>query len=302
MKIKIQLILCLILLVLFSACIKEEPKEVQVVKGYTYGLAIREFNSLDKVYPGEEIEATLYVQNVGDEKARDIKAELYQRGSLELLEPKIKTVTDLSSPDPEFGIKGEIGTIYWTLKGPEDVRTEKTQTLRARVTYDYTSRASTNVYLVGRDAWIEQGVEAFPVYSTSSTGPVTISIIPLPAIKVNEKGNKDVVDVVLNLLVRNTGSGTIVGNLRDFKLFVKHGDKRPVDITDSCKADLIEISRSSKKYELKPYGKEQERSVRCSFDLDYEGDMDDATSYIVEASANYTYYIDTPPLTVKLKV
>ncbi|HIJ98855.1 TPA: transglycosylase SLT domain-containing protein [archaeon] len=115
-----------------------------------------------------------------------------------------------------------------------------------------------------------------------------MSIVEMPPFKVTSGQTNARVQV--NLIIENTGFGRVVNNeVRDFAIVLK-GEGTERDITNNC-PDIVSGR-------IKLYGKEQERSIRCSLVLPFS---ETAVSYIVEAEMGYTYYIDTNPLAVRVK-
>ena len=183
------------------------------------------------------------------------------------------------------------------------VPTTQSKSLKARITYDYKSTASTNIYLVSKQEYDEFGADAFKTYSTSSVGPLSMEVLPLPPYRLAPGRTEQTIH--LGLVFRNTGIGTVDGNVHDFTVLMKKGievidlnelDDLPTDgIAAVCDGVTVDANGVA---EIKLFGADQERSVRCTFDLDYPGE---AVSYIAEISAEYTYYIDTPALNIQVR-
>ena len=282
------LLLFLIVLIFSSGCIsgtKTKPPSSTPAKTYTYGLVVNDFSSQNEVDEGETADISLTLQNVGSSKAENINAKIYQTsgftGNLE------NNVGTLLPPDIELGLPGEMTTIFWTLTAPS-VSEDQIKSLIGRITYDYSSSASTNIFLVSPSTYEELGPESFQVQSTSSSGPVSIEIIPTKPFKVPSGTTNKTVHI--NLVIKNTGTGRIVNDeVRDFN----------IKVTGAHAISSVSCDNVNGDNSVKLFGSEQARSVKCTLNnLPFDGG---SSSYIVSVSANYTYYIDTPPLSIKVK-
>ena len=222
-------ILLLIFLVAFSACLetKQEtsaPKSIGI--GKTKGVEITEFSSLTYIDSNEPIDISLYVQNMGDSKATDVSAILYQKSGF--IDDKTRAIkiegSDLEPPAEEFNIPGDVFSQSWPLIAPS-VNEEQQRSILSRIDYSYKSIASTNIQLVGKSEWDSRGgAGAFTTYSTSSEAPVTLKILSVPAIRISS----DVEDktVPIDIIFENTGLGVINSDyVNNFQLSFKTGEK-----------------------------------------------------------------------------
>jgi len=184
MKGKIVLLLVLLLVFSIAGCAGTSGAEKDVRKATTLttkGLSVKEFSGRGEVDEREPYDVDIYVQNVGDELARDVEIRLYQTAGFKGAE--LLTKDEIQPADPDLGLAGETFTSYWTLDAPA-VTGDQIKSLKARIYYDYTSKASTNIHLVAKEEYDELGSGAFKTYSTSSEGPVTVTIPEIPAYRV----------------------------------------------------------------------------------------------------------------------
>lgn len=281
---KMLAVLALVSVILLAGC---TSKVQQAAAGN--GVEITFFNAPSQVDADETFSADLVAQNNGDAEALSIRAELFQKSNFDIMdEEQIKRISSLSPPVLEKGVSGEELVASWIVRAPE-VASDQIKSLGARVTYDYSSSANSNLYIVPKEQYDELGAESFATYSTSSNAPVLISIQPLPAFKIRQ--GEDNVDVLVVLNIENTGNGVVVGSrIQNFKLLFKAADAVN-DKTFSC-SNVLE-SR-----EVQLLGRNQGISLRCKTDLTAPKA---SVSYIVEASADYTYYTDSEPISITVK-
>jgi len=184
MKGKIVLLLVFLLVLSIAGCTGTSGAEKDVKKATTLttkGLSVREFSGRGEVDEREPYDVDIYVQNVGDELARDVEIRLYQTAGFKGAE--LLTKDEIQPADPDLGLGGETFTSYWTLDAPT-ITSDQIKSLKARIYYDYTSKASTNIHLVAKEEYDELGSSAFKTYSTSSEGPVTVTIPEIPAYRI----------------------------------------------------------------------------------------------------------------------
>lgn len=279
--------LALFLVLLFAGCIGSPTSETDVTsisgRQVTPGVVVTDFSSYPQADAGDTTDINFIVQNLGESVARGVWVEIYQRGSFQNTSTWDQSIGELSPPDLETGLEGEVYAAFWTVIAP-NVQETHLKSLKGRVHYTYTTTATTNVYLVGKEEWLEQGSEAFSTYSTSSIGPVTMQIIPLPAIRINQPVEEK--NVSLNLVFKNTGDGEVDGDLKGFEIKVDGLDVTPGTTCASYGTSGIKL-----------FGSEGERSLRCDVPLSYPGG---AISHIIEAKVDYDYYSDTPALTIEV--
>ncbi len=280
---RISVVCALAIVIIFAGCLgsgeKKEPTGV--------GLYISDFHAPVEVDAGDQFDVDLIVQNIGDQKAENINAELFQTSGIKILTAQTQTEQSLQPPKQETGIGGDEKVFTWLLEAPS-VRNTETKSLQARITYDYTSTASSNLYVVSKREFDEKGARSFQTYSESSAGPVALGIIPMPAFKVPPGGT--LANVEINFEIENTGSGIVQNSeIRDFTILLKN-EPFERDITTNC-PDIVGGK-------LKLYGGDQRRTIKCSFVLLFS---QESISYIVEASIKYTYYFDTYPIVLDVK-
>ena len=281
---KILAVFLLAIIVIFSGCTGTSN---QNEKNSGLGLRVVFFKAPAEVDSGEDFDVDLLVQNDGDNEAKDIQADLFQTSGIAILNSKVQAEQSLLPPDIEKGIQGEDKIFTWSMRAP-NLAAEQTKSVQARIIYDYTSTATSNLYIVSKAELDEKGASAFPTYSTSSYGPATLSIVEMPPFKV--KAGETSASVQVNLIIENAGPGRIVNSeVRDFAIVLK-GEGTELDIISNC-SDVIGGT-------LKLFGQEQQRAIRCNLDLPFS---QTAVSYIVEAGINYTYSIDTNPFAIRIK-
>ncbi|HIK01974.1 TPA: hypothetical protein H1008_02565 [archaeon] len=258
-------------------------------KSLTYGIIIRDFSpSQLSVDSGDEVELGLDIENVGAHDAENIAINLFQKSGFSIVSENSVSATSLLSPDLKFEQPGERLYSYWVMAAPS-VSVNQQKFLKARISYDYSSLATSNIHLVSRDIYNEQGPGAFSIQSTTSSAPVSFAIYDVPPIKVSSSPLGSV-DVSLNIVIRNTGSGSVSGNIQNFVVYTVRGPVRN-DVTSGCSDD---VSGG----EVSLFGKTQERSVKCDLSLDY---LEDITSYTIEVLGDYTYIMDTDPVSILVK-
>ena len=249
-------------------------------KSLTYGIIIRDFSpSQSSVDSGDEVELGLEIENVGAHDAENIVVNLFQKSGFSTVSENSVSATSLLAPDLEFEQSGERLYSYWVMTAPS-VSVNQQKSLKARISYDYSSLATSNIHLVSRDIYNEQGPGA--------SAPVSFAIYDVPPIKVSS--SPESVDVSLNIVIRNTGSGSVSGNIQNFAVYIVRGPVKD-DVTTSCSDD---VSNG----EVSLFGKTQERSVKCDLLLPY---LEDITSYTIEVLGDYTYIMDTDPVSILVK-
>jgi len=290
---KSAILFVLLSILLVSGCVMGPKTKAPTAKGgKTYGLVISEFSALPSIDSNDIVDLNIYSQNQGEGTAKDITVSLYQRGGFDINEgrtPRDQTYAELLPPEPELNTPGDVFSTFWSLTAPT-VKEDQFKSLKARVTYDYDSIATTNIYLVAKEEWDEKGAASFKTYSTSSIAPITVSIIEVPAVRISDSSTRSK-KVSLNILFANTGTGTLIdGELRNFQLLVKRAGQQEEDVSNYCgiTGGLVKM-----------YGAEQSRALRCDFPLDFNYD-DGSMAYILEAKIDYTYYIDTPAVSIKI--
>ena len=258
-------------------------------KSLTYGIIIRDFSpSQSSVDSGDEVELGLEIENVGAHKAENIAINLFQKSGFSIVSENSVSATSLLAPDLDFEQSGERLYSYWVMTAPS-VSVNQQKSLKARISYDYSSLATSNIHLVSRDIYNEQGPGAFSIQSTTSSAPVSFAIYDVPPIKVSS--SPESVEVSLNIVIRNTGSGSVSGNIQNFAVYTVRGPVRNDVTATSCSDD---VSNG----EVSLFGKTQERSVKCDLSLDY---LEDITSYTIEVLGDYTYIVDTDPVNILVK-
>jgi hypothetical protein len=147
----------------------------------------------------------------------------------------------------------------------------------------------------------EGGASTFKTYSTSSQGPVTLEIIPVPAIKVSDPETV-YKDVSIDIIIKNTGSGVISNNLvYNFELLIKGEQNEYFNKEGSSgriRCDSVETDYEDNRVRI--FGVEQERSLRCGLKLDFDKEKG-SIGYIIEAGIKYDYTVDSDPLNILIE-
>ncbi len=272
----------LVLVLFFSGCVGSSGNK----KPTGEGIEVVSFNTQTEIDSGDQFDLDLVVQNFGDSEATKINANLFQTSGIQALNSNVLSTSSLLPPNNEKGIEGEEQVFTWSLLAPI-LRNDETKSLQARITYDYTSTANSNFYIVPKTQLNEKGKGEFQTYSTSSAGPVTLSIVPMPAFKSSPPQKTN---VQVNLIVSNTGGGKVVDSKVSNLLIILKGEGAELDVTSKCS----DVSSGT----ISLYGRDQSRAIRCNFDFEPK---DTAVSYIIEAKASYTYYFDTNPISITVK-
>jgi hypothetical protein len=255
---------------------------------YQEGVEIISINSHpDFVLEKDTIDVDLVIQNKGDQKANNIKANLFQLSDFELENSKAtQEIESLDKPLPEYDIEGEQNVFFWTLRAPPIYDESQTRSVKARVTYDYESYASANTYTISKQEFVEKGEAAVKQEKTSTTGPVAVEIIA-PEYKTISPDSPET-QITFSVVLKNLGRGRVLDDLVKVDYIKNNGETQAI----SCEDYLVESGMT------KLYGSNQERSIRCKAELDYN---DATTSNIIEVGVSYTYWLDSNPLTIEIK-
>ena|GEM_PF-3804555 len=155
---------------------------------------------------------SLEVQNDGDFDARNVQASIIRLGAFDLKE---ETYVYDNVMDKPLG-DSIIPFIYnWWVVAP-DVDQSRTEDLQARIAYDYETLASAKIHFVPQDMLREQGIEAFPAESISTSGPLQIELeasqpITIRPTEILIKNNSEYVDkpVRISITITNVGPGRV---------------------------------------------------------------------------------------------
>ncbi|HIJ98856.1 TPA: hypothetical protein H1005_02840 [archaeon] len=143
---KLLVISLLAIVLIFSGCIGGGDRKNQT---FGSGLNVISFTALRQVDSAEQFDLDLVVQNIGDKDATNIQADLFQTSAITILNNRVQTESRLLPPDIEKGIEGEDTIFSWSLQAPT-LTEDQTKSLQARITYDYTSTATSNLYIVSK--------------------------------------------------------------------------------------------------------------------------------------------------------
>ncbi|GEM_PF-2595191 len=183
----------LILLVfLVLGCVQEEKPQVNMTEE---GLVITGVSiGISELMPEESTNLDLFLSNIGDWEARDVRAILTGLGSME--------ATPIKNQLAELE-KGGSDVFSWDLKAPrlEGFTTDVPFNLQVLVYYKYNSTAWADIAIVPSDY-----VEMPEVKNGTSSGPVRISVEQ--SMK-PVRTYKQVTEFSLRIDVENVGSGMI---------------------------------------------------------------------------------------------
>jgi len=288
-KAAFPVIALLILVVAMSGCLENGQVGTTPITGGTgtagtKGIEIIEFSSLSYVEEGNLIDVNLRMENAGGGTASNVSVDMFQHADFKVHDGTFNQSLEgtLLPPDLERGLLGEDWPLFWVLRAPM-VTSNTNKNVKARITYTYESSSSTNAYLVSKAEYDEKGAESFSTYTTSTEGPMTIKIVPLPPFKIADPSLTSK-EVEFDIIFENTGNG-VVENDKVYD-FVVELDGEPV----ACKGMTAT--------EISLWGKNQERGIECELDLSFPGA---SVSHIVEVSAKYDYHFDTQPLTIEVQ-
>ncbi|MCD6403661.1 MAG: hypothetical protein J7L59_00550 [Nanoarchaeota archaeon] len=151
-----------LLIFLVLGCVQEEKPQVNVTED---GLIITGVSvGISELMPEERTNLDLFLSNVGDSEARDVRAILTGLGSME--------ATPIKNQLDELE-KGGSDVFSWDLKAPrlEGFTTDVPFNLQALVYYMYNSTAWADIAIVPADY-----VEMPEVKNGTSSGPLRISV------------------------------------------------------------------------------------------------------------------------------
>lgn len=154
--------------------------------GLGAGLAITDWTpDLQEVYSGDDIRLQFRVQNQGEVKAENVRAELAgidisEWGTFGTFEETKEVAGTMLPYDKTANTPGEVRTMDWKLRAPSLAKgTEFTYTPIVKVSYDYTTAAQKPITLVDVDELRrikQQGRSLSGKSTTYSAGPLAVEI------------------------------------------------------------------------------------------------------------------------------
>lgn len=226
MNSRLALIFALAAVAIIAGCVSQPAADVH--RGYP-GAVITDFGSITpSVTAGTPISLFLTVQNFGYADAEDANVVLFNCGSVNkgrssdrgdykcnegLFEENFK----LQKPDASLGIAGESKEADLTLfTNKADFPQGRTsQTLTARITYDYATTAARDVFFTTFENWREKGgaVDIPALNAFSTPAPISLTInAPQPPIIINRATGEE--EFTIGLSIRNTGGGIVEAGKR----------------------------------------------------------------------------------------
>ncbi|MFH1424425.1 MAG: hypothetical protein ABIG20_01955 [archaeon] len=307
--------LALFSVLVLSGCI--EGSDDSYAEGAGPGVVITELRSdFSNIDAGEPITIMMSFENVGDYKATEVKGELIRKGAFKNIEPTYTGPITLERP-LETTYSGD--EFFWDMEAPviTQIRTEEVQ---GRLIYDYQTEAYATINFVPREMLREQGLEAFPLDSISSYGPIEIDIVASQPVTLRDGDAKSAIDanyreyqVRVNVLLDNVGSGR--AETKDTTIgvdYCKISTKPYTDCLDSVTleaygggcafvkdASIVTAASFTKEEQgiRLIQGQEGRWSVPITFAIQ---DINAATSCQLKVTAKYTYRVDSKVLPITI--
>ncbi|MBI5061023.1 MAG: hypothetical protein HZB67_01800 [Candidatus Aenigmarchaeota archaeon] len=223
-------LLLLIPIIAASGCIGQSQTNIIGQNG----LQVKDFYtdpSEDRIESGDVIDVTLAVENVGGTTAQNVQAELlgadwvggrlYPQNEGWLSDDNGDGVlgNTLSPPNPQYGYPGVTRTALWRIPTPVVPEgLHKTYNLKARITYDYSTKAAATIRAYSRrffDAQLQQGKQIaaansiIAVQHTIDPAPITVSISGPDKIVVPERSYQA---YTYQITFTNVGGGAPITN------------------------------------------------------------------------------------------
>jgi hypothetical protein len=216
----------LIVTVFLAGCIGQTPVPTKIITAGANGVIIKSFSpDLTTTDGGTDVTFSLYVKNVGDKKATNVKAALfglsdewgnlsydstaYIMGNLVNIIP-----SEMSGADPSLGFEGEEGGIDFTATSPSGKAVDTTYDATARVFYTYSTisenllRVATTDYLRSITPPGQPLPKDYSVLkSKSSSGPLLVNV--KTRLATIPKGARS---VRVQFEIQNTGGGRVFTN------------------------------------------------------------------------------------------
>ncbi len=130
----------------------------------------------------EEITFTLETENLGDSKASNIKAEIFNYGGFSVENDKtVDSISDLESYTPDAAFTEQAN---WVLTPPTDIGTGEPRTyeIKSKLSFDYTSTGEVDVVYIPDTEWRirrQEGNTLIEDNQQCSSGPVAVSVEPM---------------------------------------------------------------------------------------------------------------------------
>lgn len=175
-----KLFLVLIILMLGCTSVFRPGSELPAV-------VIREYNfDQDTIRQGQVTGVNLVLQNLGSEKAKDIRTKLFRTGEgVTVTTTNLQTANTLNPPDDSTQTPGESKEFTWQITANTlntDKKTTKSYNIGVLVGYDYRSEGFSDLLATTKEqAKIDKN--QLPVLRSGSTkGPISVNVITPNAI------------------------------------------------------------------------------------------------------------------------
>ncbi len=304
---KLAIVFALAIVVIVAGCAQKNTGNVHA--GYP-GATITEFDPIaPSIKAGIPINFFLTVQNFGYSDATSANVVLFNCGSANTGTSTGKTGAykcndklfskdfDLNKPDSSLGIAGDSREVDITLDTkPSDFPQGRTeQTFTARLSYDYSTSASRDVFFTTFDNWRQKGGNVPIPALNSFSDPAPLSLVingPQPPFIINDQSNP-IEEFTVGLSIRNTGGGFVPDKtLKEIALcfdtnFIINVD--PGDFDSSKGGNCLTIT---KKENLQLIGLDnQYKDVDARFKVKPNAvAVQDVTTF--DAKITYTYSVD----------
>lgn len=176
------------------------------------GLTIRDFKfSPESLSGNQKTSLTLVVQNTGSMDVKNAYAKVYGFGE----ESQLWTVGEGSTKDNKFSLRaqssfagnvGEEKKFVWLMSNNDNIPKDaiRPYTANARVCYPYSTTALGKVEIMSENEWMSRNPIQHDIAVSQTGAPVRITVTSQQPIMKTDK-------VTLDLLIENTGGGTVAG-------------------------------------------------------------------------------------------
>jgi len=186
--------LCILLTALLLGCttISSPGSELPAV-------VIKEYNfDQDMIRQGQITGVNLVLQNLGGEKARDIRAEMFRTGEgITVTAPNLQTATLLNPPDDSTQTPGESKEFAWQITANKVANPEATKSynIGVLVGYEYKSEGWSDLLATTKDQAKIDKNQMPELRSGSTKGPISVNVITPNALLYETGGEKVTVRV-----------------------------------------------------------------------------------------------------------
>lgn len=216
---KIKLFLAVALVVAASGCTDTDNGVSDADISQTEGLVVEQFNAFPAEVPSQtQVQIDLILVNKGESAAENVRWSIenipfdgsrswtkeggFQQQGLQI-----------APPNPETGQQAGRRSLHPTMQSPDlDRGISIPYTMNANITYDYSTRGVTEVTLMSRSRYREQGVSKSSVSLENTGGPVQLQTNTRnPIIYYNSGEETSVQNSRFCVTATNEGNGDLVG-------------------------------------------------------------------------------------------